>query len=51
MKIFTHLIYKEYDHGLHQIGDFFIYTTSGAGTWGPPMRIGSTAEVAIITIQ
>ena len=51
MKIFTHLIFKEYDHGLHQIGDFFIYTTSGAGTWGPPMRIGSTPEIVIITVQ
>ena len=51
MKIFTHLIYKGFDHGLHQIGDYYLYTTSGAGTWGPPMRIGSTAEIVIITIQ
>ncbi|MFH0788118.1 MAG: metallophosphoesterase [Pseudomonadota bacterium] len=51
MKIFTHLIYKGYDYGLHQTGDYFIYTTSGVGTWGPPMRIGSTPEIAIITIQ
>lgn len=51
MKIFTHLIFKEYDHGLHQIGDYSIYTTSGAGTWGPPLRIGSTPEIVIITLQ
>jgi uncharacterized protein len=51
MKIFTHLIYKGYDYGLHQIGDYSIYTTSGVGTWGPPLRIGSTPEVAIITIH
>ncbi|MBA4392772.1 MAG: hypothetical protein C0407_04375 [Desulfobacca sp.] len=51
MKLFPHLIYKGYDYGLHQIGDFYIYTTSGVGTWGPPMRIGSTPEIAIITIQ
>ncbi len=51
MKIFTRLFYKEYDHGLHQIGDYTIYTTSGAGTWGPPMRIGSTPEIVIITLQ
>lgn len=51
MKLFTRLIFKDYDHGLHQIGDFFIYTTSGAGTWGPPMRIGSTPEIVIITVQ
>jgi predicted MPP superfamily phosphohydrolase len=51
MKLFNHLFYKGFDYGLHQIGDYFLYTTSGAGTWGPPMRIGSTAEVAIITIR
>jgi uncharacterized protein len=51
MKIFTALIYKGFHFGLHQMGDYSIYTTSGAGTWGPPMRIGSTAEVVIITIQ
>jgi predicted MPP superfamily phosphohydrolase len=51
MKIFTSLIYQGFDYGLHQMGDFALYTTSGAGTWGPPMRIGSTAEVVIITIQ
>jgi uncharacterized protein len=51
MKIFTSLVYKGLDYGLHQMGDYAIYTTSGAGTWGPPMRIGSTAEVVIITIR
>jgi len=51
MKIFVSLLYKGFDYGLHQLGDQAIYITSGAGTWGPPMRIGSTAEVAIITLQ
>jgi uncharacterized protein len=51
MKIFTSLVYKGFDYGLHQMGDYAIYTTSGAGTWAPPMRIGSTSEIAIITIQ
>lgn len=51
MKIFTRLIYGTYDHGLHRIGDYHIYTSSGVGTWGPPMRIGSTAEIVIITLQ
>ena len=51
MKIFTRLNFKEYDHGLHQIGDYTLYTTSGAGTWGPPMRIGSTPEIVFITLR
>ena len=51
MKIFTFLIYKGFDYGLHQTGDYSIYTTSGAGTWGPPMRIGSTPEIVFITVK
>ena len=51
MKIFTYLIYKGYDHGLHRMGDYSLYTTSGVGTWGPPMRIGSTPEIVIVTVQ
>lgn len=48
---FTRLIYKGLDYGLHREGNFFIYTTSGAGTWGPPLRIGSSAEMALITFR
>lgn len=51
MKIFTALLYKGFDYGLHQIGDYFIYTSSGVGTWGPPIRIGSTPEIVIITLR
>jgi uncharacterized protein len=51
MQIFNYLAFKGLSHGLHQFGDFTIYTTSGVGTWGPPMRIGSTAEIVIITLQ
>jgi uncharacterized protein len=51
MKIFTHLTYKGLDYGIHPMGDFTLYTTSGVGTWGPPMRIGSTPEIVIISFQ
>ncbi len=51
MKIFTHFIYKGLDYGFHQTGDYCLYTSSGAGTWGPPMRIGSTPEIVIITVK
>jgi predicted MPP superfamily phosphohydrolase len=26
-----------------------VLTSSGAGTWGPPMRVGSQPEVVLIT--
>ncbi len=47
----TKLIYSGYDYGLHQWGNFTIYTTSGAGTWGPTMRTGNTPEIVVITLQ
>jgi uncharacterized protein len=47
----THLVYKGYDYGLHQNGDFSIYTTTGAGTWGPPMRTGNVPEIVQIRLK
>jgi hypothetical protein len=47
----TELVYKGYDYGLHRIGDYTLYTTNGAGTWGPAMRTGNIPEVVVITLQ
>ena len=47
----TRLTYKGYDYGLHKEGAFTLYTSSGVGTWGPPMRIGSTPEIVVITLR
>ena len=47
----TKLIYKGFDYGLHHIGSFSVYTTSGVGTWGPPMRTGNSPEIAVITLK
>lgn len=46
----TNLIY-EVSYGYKQIGDFGIYVSSGAGTWGPPVRTGSPAEVVYLKIN
>lgn len=45
------LIYNGYDYGLHTLGDFSIYTTSGVGTWGPPMRTGTHSEIVNIHLK
>ncbi len=34
--------------GMKKIGDMYSIVTSGVGLWGPPMRIGTKAEVVII---
>jgi uncharacterized protein len=48
---FTWLIYGKYDSGFYTEGDYNIYTSTGVGTWGPPMRIGNTPEVVAITLN
>ena len=34
--------------GMKKVGDMYSIVTSGVGLWGPPMRIGTKAEVVII---
>jgi predicted MPP superfamily phosphohydrolase len=40
----------ELNRGHLRKGDTHYYVTSGAGTWGPPVRTGSTAEVVRIRL-
>lgn len=47
----TKMLFRGFDYGLRTIGDFTIYTTSGAGTWGPTMRTGNSPEIALITLN
>ncbi|MCM2267360.1 MAG: metallophosphoesterase [Elusimicrobiales bacterium] len=48
--IFTRLAYK-YFYGLYRINNSAFYVTSGAGTWGPPLRWLAAAEVPLITLK
>src|SRR5437899_6644744 len=36
-------VYKQFVYGLSRIGKMQVFTSSGAGTWGPPLRLGSNA--------
>jgi len=47
-RFITSWIYKGYDYGLKNFGDFLVYTSSGVGTWGPPMRIDTEPEIVVI---
>ena len=49
LNIFTHFIFNGYDYGLKKLGKMAVYTSSGIGTWGPPIRVGSDSELVIIT--
>ncbi len=44
----TKWMFKGYDYGMKNYGDMIQITTSGAGSWGPPQRIGSKAEIVLI---
>jgi len=46
---FTWRIFRQYTYGLQQHGGLAVYTSSGAGTWGPPMRVGTKPEVVLLT--
>jgi hypothetical protein len=49
--LLTRWIYNGYDYGLRREEEFSIYTSSGVGTWGPPMRTGSAAEIVVFTLR
>jgi predicted MPP superfamily phosphohydrolase len=48
---FTRRIYGQFTYGLQRFGALQVYTSSGAGTWGPPMRVGTSPEVALLTFE
>jgi uncharacterized protein len=45
---FARRIYRELVYGLSWIGKMQIFTSSGAGTWGPPLRLGSNPEIVML---
>lgn len=44
-------IFKEFAYGLNYLNKTAVITTSGAGTWGPPQRVGTNSEIVIITLE
>lgn len=48
--IFSYFLYKGYDYGYKDYGQMAVYTSSGVGTWGPPMRVGSNSEIVVINL-
>ena len=45
----TRRIFGAYTYGLQTFGRLRVYTSSGAGTWGPPLRVGTNPEIVVIT--
>jgi len=38
-------LYSKFVYGLQSLKNMQVYTSSGVGTWGPPMRVGSQCEI------
>jgi uncharacterized protein len=41
-------MYGKFVYGLQRLGELHVYTSTGAGTWGPPLRVGSNPEIVAI---
>jgi predicted MPP superfamily phosphohydrolase len=48
LMFFTWQIYKGLDYGLKRLGKMQVFTSSGVGTWGPPLRLGTKSEIVSI---
>lgn len=46
----TKALFKEGDRGLHGWKGSYLYVCTGTGTWGPPMRIGTSSEMVLIEL-
>jgi hypothetical protein len=48
------VIYKvhgPFAYGLNRHGNLQVLTSSGAGTWGPPMRAGTKSEIVLVRLE
>ena len=45
----TKRIYGRFTSGLERLGSLQVCTSTGAGSWGPPMRIGTQPELIVLT--
>jgi len=44
-------VWGPFAYGLKRLGNLLVYTSSGAGTWGPPMRVGTIPEIVLIQFE
>ena len=47
----TRSIYGPFTRGLRRFGALQVYTSTGAGTWGPPMRVGARPEIVYLIFE
>ncbi|MGH9452880.1 MAG: metallophosphoesterase [Terriglobia bacterium] len=47
----TSRIYGKFVYGLNRLTTLMVYTSSGAGTWGPPLRVGTRPEIVLFQFE
>ncbi len=47
----TRRMFKGFDFGLKPLENLLVYTSSGVGTWGPPVRFLTKSEMVLITFN
>jgi predicted MPP superfamily phosphohydrolase len=47
----TSRIYGKFVYGLQRLGNLLVYISYGAGTWGPPFRVGTSPEIVLIQFE
>jgi len=44
-------VHGPFAYGLNRFGNLLVLTSSGAGTWGPPVRVGTKSEIVLIRLE
>jgi predicted MPP superfamily phosphohydrolase len=47
----TSRLYGKFVYGLQRLGNLLVYTSYGAGTWGPPLRVGTSPEIVLLQFE
>jgi predicted MPP superfamily phosphohydrolase len=47
----AHRVHGPFAYGLNRLGNLLVLTSSGAGTWGPPLRAGTRSEIVLIRLE
>jgi uncharacterized protein len=44
-------VHGKFARGLNKFGRMLVFTSTGSGTWGPPLRLGTRSEVVLIRLE
>src|SRR6266436_1775271 len=45
------LVHGRFNYGLNRLGALQVFTSSGVGTWGMPMRVGTKSEIVLLRFE